>query len=43
MPETYTVDDHFASKDAAVRALYDQLVSLIRTFGPVQEDPETKR
>ena len=38
--ETYSVSDHFVNKDPAVRALYDQLVSLLRTFGPVEEDPK---
>jgi len=38
--ETYTVNDHFVNKDTSVRALYDQLVSLLQTFGPIQEDPK---
>jgi hypothetical protein len=28
------------NKDPSVRALYDQLISLLRTFGPVEEDPK---
>ena len=40
MAETYSVSDHFVNKDPSVRALYDQLVSLLRTFGPVEEDPK---
>ena len=40
MAETYSVNDHFVNKDPSVRALYDQLISLLRTFGPVQEDPK---
>ena len=40
MAETYTVNDHFINKDASVRALYDQLVSLVQSFGPIQEDPK---
>ena len=40
MTETYTVNDHFINKDASVRALYDQLVSLLQSFGPIQEDPK---
>jgi hypothetical protein len=40
MAETYSVGDHFVNKDASMRALYDQLVSLLRTFGPVEEDPK---
>ena len=40
MAETYSVTDHFVNKDPSVRALYDQLVSLLKTFGPVEEDPK---
>lgn len=40
MTQTYSVSDHFVNKDPAVRALYDQLIALLRTFGPVQEDPK---
>ena len=40
MAEMYSVNDHFVNKDPAVRALYDQLVVLLRTFGPIQEDPK---
>jgi len=40
MATTYSVDDHFVNKDPSVRALYDQLVSLLRSFGPVKEDPK---
>src|ERR671929_1968811 len=40
MVETYSVSDHFVNKDPSVRALYDQLVKLLRTFGPVEEDPK---
>ena len=40
MAETYSVNDHFVNKDPAVRALYDQLVSLLRTFGSIEEDPK---
>jgi hypothetical protein len=38
MAEPYSVSDHFVNKDPSVRALYDQLVSLLRTFGPIEED-----
>ena len=34
----YSVNDHFVNKDPSVRALHNQLISLLRTFGPVQED-----
>jgi len=40
MAENYSVSDHFVNKDPSVRALYDQLVALVRTFGPVEEDPK---
>lgn len=40
MTETHSVSDHFVNKDPAVRGLYDQLVSLLRTFGPIEEDPK---
>ena len=40
MTETFSVSDHFVNKDPAVRALYDQLVALLQTFGPVAEDPK---
>ena len=40
MVETYSVNDHFVNKDPAVRALYDQLVALLQTFGPIVEDPK---
>ena len=40
MPEKYSVSDHFVNKDPSVRALYDQLVSLVRGFGPLEEDPK---
>jgi hypothetical protein len=40
MTETYSVKDHFVNKDPSVRALYDQLLSVLQTFGPVTEDPK---
>ena len=40
MTETYSVNDHFVNKDPAVRALYDQLVSILRKLGPIEEDPK---
>jgi len=39
MIETYSVNDHFVNKDPFVRALYDELLSILQTFGPVAEDP----
>src|SRR5215216_7983526 len=40
MADTYFVNDHFVNKDPVVRTLYDQLVLLLRTFGPIEEDPK---
>ncbi len=40
MADTYSVNDHFVNKDPNVSVLYNQLVRLIRTFGPVEEDPK---
>ena len=40
MSEAYTVDDHFVNKDPSIRALYNQLISLLQTFGSIQEDPK---
>ena len=40
MADVYSVSDHFVNKDPSVRELYDQLVSLLQTFGPVEEDPK---
>ncbi len=40
MTETYSVKDHFLNKDPSVRALYDQLLSILQAFGPVAEDPK---
>src|SRR4051812_3323350 len=36
----YTVDAHFAGKDAVVRETYDRLLAAVRAFGPVEEDPK---
>ncbi len=35
-----TVDGHFADKADEVRELYDRLVALAETFGPVEQDPK---
>jgi len=40
MTKTYSVGDHFVNKDSSVHALYDELISLLRTIGPIQEDPK---
>ena len=36
----YTVDDQFTGKAPNVRAVYDHLVTQLRTFGPIQEEPK---
>ena len=40
MADTYSVSDHFVNNDPTVHALYDQLISLLRTIGPIEEDPK---
>lgn len=40
MTNTYSVSNHFVNKDPSVRGLYNQLISLLRMFGPVEEDPK---
>jgi hypothetical protein len=35
-----TVDEHFAGKADELRALYDRLVDLAETFGPVEQEPK---
>ncbi len=40
MTETYSVSDHFVNKEPAVRALYNQLILILQTFGPIEEDPK---
>ena len=40
MTETYSVKDHFVNKDPSVRALYDQLLSMLHALGPITEDPK---
>jgi hypothetical protein len=35
-----TVNDHFVTKDPAIRALYDQLLKILNGFGPVKEMPK---
>ena len=40
MAETHSVKDHFVNKDPSVRALYDELLSILQTFGPLAEDPK---
>jgi len=40
MTDIYTVNDHFAGKDPAVRALYDKLLEVLNRFGPIIEEPK---
>ena len=35
-----TVSEHFAGKSDELRALYDRLVAVAETFGPVEQDPK---
>ena len=39
----YKLDHHFLGKPPEIRELFDQVVSLIRTFGPVRILPEKTR
>ncbi len=36
----YTVDDQFVGKASNVRAVYDFLLTQLRTFGPISEEPK---
>lgn len=40
MSDSYTVDEHFVNKDPSVRALYDQLIKVVKGFGTIEEDPK---
>ena len=40
MTNTFTINDHFADKDSSVRALYDKLLEVLNTFGPIIEEPK---
>ena len=40
MTDTYTINDHFTGKDPAVRALYDKLLEMLNSFGPIIEEPK---
>ena len=35
-----TLEPHFARTDPTVRAIYQRLIEVARTFGPVTEDPK---
>ena len=34
------VDDHFVGKPDELKAVYDRLVAMAETFGPVEQDPK---
>jgi hypothetical protein len=38
--QEFTVDSHFAGKEPAVRALYEQLMTVLSSFGPVTVEPK---
>lgn len=40
MTDSYFVNDHFTDKDNIVHALYDKLLEVLRTFGPITEEPK---
>jgi hypothetical protein len=38
--ETFTIDAQFAGKEPMVRSIYDRLLTQLRAFGPVREEPK---
>jgi len=40
MADIYSIDGHFADKDPAIRKLYDKLLEILNTFGPIIEEPK---
>ena len=40
MIDTYSINDHFADKDPNVRNLYDKLLEVLNSFGPIIEEPK---
>ena len=36
----FSIDGHFAGKDAVVRDIYEQLKKSIKRFGPIVEEPK---
>ncbi len=38
VPDSYSVNDHFVSKDPSVKKLYDRLISVLRKLGPIREE-----
>jgi len=35
-----TINDHFVGKPSVVREVYDRLLAMLHTIGPVQEEPK---
>ena len=40
MTETFSLDSHFTGKEPIVRAMYDRLLSSLRKFGKIIEEPK---
>ena len=40
MTENFSMDSHFSGKEPSVRAMYDHLLSALRKFGKVIEEPK---
>ena len=40
MTETFSLDSHFSGKEPMVRAIYDRLLSSLRKFGKIIEEPK---
>jgi hypothetical protein len=40
MTESFSMDSHFSGKEASVRTMYDRLLSALRKFGKVIEEPK---
>ena len=40
MTDVYSIETHFAGKDPIVRALYDKLLEILNSFGPIIEEPK---
>ena len=40
MTENFSMESHFSGKEPSVRAMYDRLLSALREFGTVIEEPK---
>jgi hypothetical protein len=40
MTNTYTIDNHFIGKNPTIHALYNKLLEILNTFGPIIEEPK---